>query len=105
MIEYLRTITAAALDIHTDEIDLDGACSYPQQLFELIRPLVMSDLGLSLYDYDLPFCTSLRLLAEHLVRELEPAPVPAAPMGELYEEGAWAWGLSTERFHHLQVER
>ena len=92
LIDWMRATTAAALGMAPERVDLDRALADPGQLFVLIRPRALADLELALYNYDLPFFTSLRAAAEHLARELAPAPLPAAPMKKLYGGGVWAWG-------------
>jgi Sulfotransferase family len=92
LIDWIRATTATALGMAPERVDLDRVLPDPAQLFALIRPRALSDLELALYDYDLPFFTSLRAAAFHLAQELAPVPLPAAPMKKLYGGGIWAWG-------------
>lgn len=89
---YLRSVAAAALDLGVDDIDVEADCAHPEHLLDLFRPRLLRDLGLPVYGNDAPHCTSLRRFAQHLAAELEPEPIPANPVADPYEGGAWAWG-------------
>ena len=92
MSDYLQATAAAVLGVDCRSINADAACFDPEQLLNLFRSYVLRDLGVPLYGCDAPYCSSIRRLAKHLVRELEPEPSPDHSISDLYEGGMWAWG-------------
>jgi sulfotransferase family protein len=98
LVDGLRNLLATALKMDAGDIRPDEAFRDPQEMLGLLQQLALRELGFPLHDYDLPFCTSLRGLAEHLAGELDVAPAPAAPVGDLYEGGTWAWGPVERQF-------
>ena len=89
LIQRLRAMTAEALRREPSQIRVDWVNPDPGQLWSLLQPFIMRELGFPLHAYDRPHCGSINALAEHLVGELRPPPAPALPMGDLYEHGEW----------------
>ncbi len=98
MIDWARAMTAGELRMPPARVDLDRPVPDPGKLFALLRPHALSDLGFSLYDWDVPSFTTVRAAGEHLARELAPAPMPSVPMGKLYDRDGWAWGTVERNF-------
>lgn len=93
VIERLKAAVGRCSTRSRTQTDPDASWPVPFRLLSLVQASVLQELELPLYDCDIPHCASIRRLAEHIVCELVPPPVPGRFTGALYEPERWAWDL------------
>ena len=92
IIERLRAAAAEILKRAPGQVDVDWVSPNPGDLWAFFQRATIREFGFPLYFYDIPYCRSIRDLAEHIANELPVPPAPLAPMGDLYSGGRWDWG-------------
>ena len=104
IIEWMQARIAAALGIPPERVSLDRQQSQPLALLTVLHRPIHRELGLMLLRQDAANFVSIRMAAMHVAGEMEMPAAPSAPLTDLYDKGAWAWG-PLERDFGKRLER
>ncbi len=95
---WMRRKAAAITGIDPERVNIDRRQADPGSAFLALAKPVQEEIGLRLYEVDIPQLWTLRMAAEHVAREIAVPALPTAPLSDLYDKGAWAWGPLTREF-------